>query len=330
MKNTQISVYHLNENAEFLMYSSYEDATKYGTIARNNYMCVCTYLIQEADGVSIEDYLTKLCYRSVMCPELLPEEFAGYRLTESDIFIINKNGTETVYYCDRTGLIKLDAFEEVPHTQMVRGGMYDRIIAARNGVGLDILVSDEKSGVRMEVAKHGRPQDLDVLVKDKKEKVRRAVAKHCRDKDLDVLVKDECYEVRRAVAYCGRPQDLDVLVYDRSASVKAVVAEHRRDCDLDILVNDKRATTRIDVAKQGRDKDLDILVYDEDRNVREAVAKQGRDKDLDILVYDKEKKVREAVARQGRPQDLEILENDEKQSVRKAVKDRLNNVYCWK
>ena len=55
-------------------------------------------------------------------------------------------------------------------------------------------------GVRSEVVKKGRPQDLDILVHDEDVGVRFMVAKHGRWNDLDILMYDEDADVRYEVA----------------------------------------------------------------------------------------------------------------------------------
>ena len=70
-----------------------------------------------------------------------------------------------------------------------------RIQVAKQGYGLDILVNDEYEDVRLEVARHG--YGLDKLINDEDEDVRCEVAKQ--GYGLDILINDEDKYVRLEV-----------------------------------------------------------------------------------------------------------------------------------
>lgn len=136
----------------------------------------------------------------------------------------------------------------------------DRCKAAKRGLGLDKLVSDESCYVRAYVAENGY--------------------------GLKTLLRDESAVVRRVVARKG--YGLDVLVDDPDEDVRRLVA--RNSFMLDKLAHDESFRVRHDVAEQGYA--LDSLINDPDWEVRRCVARAGYG--LDKLINDECKVVRMA------------------------------------
>ena len=75
--------------------------------------------------------------------------------------------------------------------------LFERVEAVKQGYGLDVLINDLESCIRLLIAEQG--YGLDILVHDKSPLVRLAVAKQ--GYGLDILVNDEnwavCDEVER-------------------------------------------------------------------------------------------------------------------------------------
>lgn len=122
----------------------------------------------------------------------------------------------------------------------------ERMIAAENGYGLDVLVEDKDERVRAAVARQGyclaklvrdkhwwvrvevanMGYGLEKLVEDEDSYVRAAVARQ--GYGLDRLVNDEAWVVREAVAECGSA--LELLMDDKNDGVR-FSAEERLEAD---------------------------------------------------------------------------------------------------
>lgn len=100
---------------------------------------------------------------------------------------------------------------------------------------LNTLRNDKDALVRLNVAKHGRDEDLDLFVTDKDPAIRAIVALGRKDEHLDVLVNDPEPQVRVNVARVGRNKDLDILVNDDDDEVRATVVTHARPQDITAL-----------------------------------------------------------------------------------------------
>ena len=142
----------------------------------------------------------------------------------------------------------------------------ERIAAAKQGYGLDMLVNDPIVDVREAVARYGVFHDI--MVNDDEYVVRAAIAEQ--GNYLDVLINDESDAVRVAVA--GQEYGLDKLINDKSADVREVVAS--KGFGLDKLMYDRDVNVRAEVAYQGYG--LDTLGKDVSQTVRDAV-KQYRE-----------------------------------------------------
>lgn len=173
------------------------------------------------------------------------------------------------------------------------------------------LIESTNYNVRRAVAKQG--YGLDVLVSDKVAFIRSIVAEQ--GYGLDKLIDDENWFVRRVVAERG--YGLDVLVYDENSKVRCAVA--KQGYGLDKLIHDEDSCVRRMVAEQGYG--LDILVHDEDWGVRCAVARQSYG--LDKLICDESWLVRIVVAQQG--YGLDILMKDESLFVRETAEEVYKN-----
>ena len=211
----------------------------------------------------------------------------------------------------------------------------ERISAALDGYGLDVLVDDPVRDIRIYVVGKCNADFniLNKLVNDNDIQVRKAVALGCNgnpdiltqllndphehiritalkriEKDnpdlLNRLVHDSNADIRWTVINCcnGNPNILIQFVNDDNYVNRCILAS-RCNGNLDILnrlVNDANEEVRISVAQNcnGNPDILNILVYDNSEAVREAVARNcnGNLDILNTLVTDPAAGVRWAVA----------------------------------
>lgn len=99
-------------------------------------------------------------------------------------------------------LAEIDKFQVIFTDSMIDVSNFtveERVELAEQYRCTEQLIKDEDSGVRMAVARQGRPQDLDVLVNDENADVRVAVAEQGRPQDLAILENDDDNVVREKV-----------------------------------------------------------------------------------------------------------------------------------
>ena len=136
-----------------------------------------------------------------------------------------------------------------------------RLDLARQGYGLNFLLTDENDLIRQELAR--KEYGLDILAYDESPWVRAIVAR--KGHMLDVFLYDEVTEIRQIVAKKGH--GLDILVGDRDPSVRCIVAS--KGFGLDELIYDNDPVVRAEVVRQGFG--LDIVKVDLSKEVRETV-----------------------------------------------------------
>ena len=195
----------------------------------------------------------------------------------------------------------------------------DRISAANQSYGLDMLVNDTDWGIKTLVAANcnGNKDILTKLCSDNEWNVRAAVAKYSQGNPdiLNRLVSDTSETVRAAVAAnCkGNMDILNRLVNDDDKWVRSAVAESCfGNIDiLNILVNDNSEWVRKSVADYclGNPYILNKLVNDEDADVRRAVAES-------IMIPDTDSEEKNICIN-----ILDTLSKDPDWNVRKAVAD---------
>ena len=173
----------------------------------------------------------------------------------------------------------------------------DRIKAAEQGYGLDILIADEDEDVYNVVINYlnnnhyesvfdwAKNNNISINIKswaysdnvNKRYEVARA------GYHLDILYDDEDSDVRDAAQ--------NYLKKHNYKSISDWMNDNNINTSIDTLLYSKYHRDRCKVAKQGYR--LDILVNDDDWQVRAEVAKQGYR--LDILICDNDRNVYNAV-----------------------------------
>lgn len=205
----------------------------------------------------------------------------------------------------------------------------DRLTAATEGYGLDVLVNDTNEKVRQAVS-YKCNGDLDILnklINDDNEIVRGNIAAHCNG-NIDILnrlANDVDAGVREVVAeYCNGNSDILIkLSEDPEWRVRQTVALNCNG-NLDVLkqlINDPSEKVRVNVTCgcNGNPDILNQFVKDPNSEVRQAVALNcySNPDILNQLVNDPSEEVRIAVAWRSKG-NLDILN--------KLVKDPNVNV----
>lgn len=204
-----------------------------------------------------------------------------------------------------------------------QGTQQKKIIAARYEIGLDELVHDNATKVRVEVAKHGKY--LEELRDDASAVVRQELVKQ--GFELYRFVRDGNAAVRADVARQGYA--LDILKEDKSPIVRRVARDY-------LLINgyDKDPVHKIlkieythDI-KRYIDTNTHVaeLLFHKYLSVREMIADKGMF--LSVLSKDPEPSVRAAVVRQG--YITEALKNDSAIEVKVALIQQGINIEKFK
>lgn len=171
-------------------------------------------------------------------------------------------------------------------------------VAAKNNYEnyLDILMADinkHEFDVRKAIVENTTNEKyLDILVNDEDTSIRAQVAERGIEKYLDILVNDESSYVREYVAESGIKKYLDILVDDDNFRVRYYVAKFNNEDLLWKLVTDESVWVRCQVVRTACKYNLDKIIYrlcaDKDTEVLKTIAIYGNDKNHEDL-YDRVK-----------------------------------------
>lgn len=97
------SIYQLRDDADKrLLFSSSEEAEKYGGIRKENYECVyAVYLVGE-DAEEICEELYRIFNTAI------PADFRGHSLSVSDVIVLGVKDAYEAWYCENVGFKKIE------------------------------------------------------------------------------------------------------------------------------------------------------------------------------------------------------------------------------